>query len=156
MSAKCCLDKESVPGSAATLHWSHRIGTVWSTSGSLNYLSGTYLIWVSAEQLCWNLSRKSVNSTKFSSNMAMHALICWDLQSYFSFLQMHCENLAMPFFTKIILTLLICAGHLSMKISNQTSWQPRKSRVTQQSVHKDGSLKSWLWQVLNACIFHCL
>lgn len=53
---------------------------------------------------------------------------------------MHSENLAMPFFTKIIMTLLICAGHLSMKISNQTSWQPRKSQVTQLSVYIDGSL----------------
>lgn len=39
---------------------------------------------------------------------------------------MHNEKLAMPFFTKIILRLLICTGHLSMKISNQSFWQQRK------------------------------
>lgn len=32
----------------------------------------------------------------------------------------------MPFFTKIILRLLICTGQLSMKISNQSFWQQRK------------------------------
>ena len=32
----------------------------------------------------------------------------------------------MPCFAKIILRLLICTGHLSMKISNQSFWQQRK------------------------------
>lgn len=39
---------------------------------------------------------------------------------------MHSEKLAMLFFTKIILRLLICTGHLSVKTSNQSFWQQWK------------------------------